>query len=186
VGQGGAIMRKHSKKLLIFVISIGLVIFTGVVGYSIYWFSTITIFPHPRFDNSILRKNIEAYNQVVQIIYDDFQKCECLSHAYSLTNDEKVYIKYANNCERFWKIILINNKEFKNYKIVRDTFRIAKKGIEDIRTFESYVVFYTVQGQAHLVYSVGGEKPTIIDDLYGGKRANVRRVRGNWYYTHIW
>jgi len=177
-------MKKLTKKLLIIF---SIIVSVLIVGYAIYiveFLITTEVGMYYSFDNNILNENLDAYTRVAQLIYDDFQECECSSHGYSLTNNEEIYEEYKATCERSWKIILINNEEYELYRTVINSFRVAKKGLEFIKVEDNFVVFCIVNGVASLVYSIDGTPPNFVDASDEQGRAIVKKVTDNWFYPH--
>ncbi|MDR2570950.1 MAG: hypothetical protein LBD23_11775 [Oscillospiraceae bacterium] len=177
-------MRKPFKKFLIIFIIIVSVLIVGYAVYIIEFLITTEVGMYYRFNNDILLDNLEAYTLVAQLIYNDFQNCDCRTHGYSLTNNKEIYEKYRATCERSWKIILISNEEHEFYQTVTNTIRLAKNRLEDIQVFENFVVFRTANGIASLIYSVDSLKPNFVNAPTEEGRVIVRKIADNWYYSH--
>lgn len=178
-------MNSKKSKIALWV-SIAIISLIAVLITVILWFlfRVVGINDPPPFTGLLLNHG-EAYNQTVQLIYDDFQKCECSGHGYWFTQKEE----YANvSCEDKFKTILVNDSEYAYFQTVKNTFRVYKRGLDFISVNGNYIVFGIVTGRGSLIYSVNDEKPNFINspgDKENYKWSRVRKVTDNWYFVNV-
>lgn len=71
-------------------------------------------------------------------------------------------------------------------KAVKQSFYLAKHGLDGIRVYENFVSFGIVTGSASLIYSESGEKPTFVnspDGKHEPKKPYVEKITEHWYYA---
>lgn len=133
---------------------------------------------------NMLFENINDYNTMAEIYYNDFLKHDDSFLAYARyyeENDEYVVRCYSKEHEH--KIVL-SDYEYLACQNVINTFRLDGHPLEFIYVYDSFVVFGIANASETLIYSADNKRPSYVNSPKEKKQwFNIRKVTDNWYYA---
>jgi len=169
-----------NKIKLIFV---GTILITLAIAF-ILVMGLLVLFGGPpvSFDENILLDNQEAFTSLAMICYEHYRHTnsdlnERFTYAININNEK--LICYTNNDE-----IKLDNSQLEFTKKVLSVFKLAKKGLDRICVYESFIVFGIVNGRASFIYSLNNKKPSFVNRP--DETAScifVDEITTNWYYA---
>lgn len=149
------------------------------------FFSIVLIYPRPRisFDKNIMLDNKDAYTEIAQLCYKDFQKNTTDTEATYIIDENDEIIRLSTNVTDTVPIQLdIVQSEYSDR--IKETFELDDHCVSSIFVHDGFVSFGIANGRASFIYSTSDKKPDFVnspnedfDDIY------VEKITDNWYYA---
>lgn len=161
-------------------IAIG-VIFLPVILYILFF--VVKERPGISYDKNVILDNEVAYTSIAKLCYENYCKNGLYDdiYTYAVDYNDKVILCYHDNNK-----IYLSDRQFKNYEIIKSTYRLDKQIFDRIYVYDTFVTFANENGRSSFIYSVNKEEPIYINrpdddntDIY------VEKITDNWYYACV-